>query len=151
MIFGPFARARHRRGAAVLVCVAIASGACSHQPPAAELGDQVKPIGSWLATLQMTSEAWSANSVPAHFARDTVEAAKAAMVKAASAAERSDAPPEVREPLRRLLADALRAARELAGALAHEDRRAAPLFAARFHALAARFDTWERQASGGQR
>ena len=129
--------------------VAVVFSACHQQPPAAKLAGQAKPVGSWLATLQMTAEAWTANSVPTHFARDTVAAAKKAIEKSADGARSSDAAPAVREPLRRLLDESQRAIGDFAAAIERGDRRAAPAQAARFHALAERFDAWERTATGG--
>jgi hypothetical protein len=136
--------------AAPWVLVAVALAACHQQPPAAKLAKQAEPVGSWLATLQMTAERWSANSVPTHFARDTTAAAKKEIEAAAEAARTSDAPPGVREPLRRLLAESHIAARALGDALERGDRRAAPALAARFHTLADRFDAWKQSATGGE-
>jgi len=123
---------------------------CHRQPPAVRLAEQAEPVGSWLATLQMTAEAWTANSVPTHFARDTVEAAKKEIEKAAGAARSSAAPRAVRDPLRSLLAESQRTTQELRAALERGDRRAAPALAARFRALADRLDAWEKRAAAGE-
>jgi len=120
--------------------------ACVSQSPAQKLVKDVEPTGSWLATLQMTAEKWSANSVPAHFARDTTKAAAKQLEKAAATADESPAPRALREPLRRLIAESRTAARDFQRVVAAGDRRRAGAVAARFHALGDAFDKWKQAA-----
>ena len=120
--------------------------ACGSQPPVQKLAKDAAPVGSWLATLQMTAEKWGANSVPAHFARDTAKAADKQLEKAASTADESPAPPAVRESLRRLIAQSRAATRDFRRSIAAGDRRAAAVAASRFHALGDAFDEWQQAA-----
>ncbi len=120
--------------------------ACVSQSPAQKLVKDAEPVGSWLATLQMTAEKWSVNSVPAHFARDTAKAASKQLEKAAAAADESPAPPALREPLRRLIAESRAAAGDFQRVVAAGDRRRAGAAAARFHALGDAFDQWKQAA-----
>jgi len=78
--------------------------ACNPQP--------VEQASSWVATLQLTGERWLGNSVPASFARATIDAA----VQALQSADRSDIAPQV--------AVARAAAGDMQNAIEKNDRRA---------------------------
>lgn len=120
--------------------------ACGSQPPAQQLAKDADPVGSWIATLQMTAEKWGANSVPAHFARDTAKSAAKQLEKAAKTADESPAPPSLREPLRRLIAQSRAATSDFQRVVAAGDRRGAAASAARFQALGDAFDQWKQSA-----
>ena len=125
--------------------------ACTAKTPAEKLVAAAEPVGSWLATLQMTAEKWGANSVPAHFARDTAKAAAKQLEKAAATADESPAPAAMREPLRRLLAESRAATRDFQRAVRVGDRAAAAAAASRFHALGDAFDKWKQAAETSSR
>jgi hypothetical protein len=122
--------------------------ACSSQSPTEKLAKTADPVGSWLATLQMTAEAWSENRVPTHFAQDTATAADKKLAKIAKEAAKSPAAPAVREPLRRLVDDAETATHALEALLDRGDRHAARAAAARLQALGDRFDAWKQSVEG---
>lgn len=126
--------------------LSILAVACGAQPPAQQLAKDAEPVGSWIATLQMTAEKWGSNSVPAHFARDTAKSAVKQLEKAATTAGESPAPPAVRDPLRRLIAQSRAATGDFQRLLAAGDRRRAGAAAARFHALGDAFDQWQQAA-----
>jgi hypothetical protein len=130
----------------LVAALSIFAFACSSQPPGQQLAKDAEPVGSWLATLQMTAEKWSDNSVPAHFARDTVKAAAKQLEKAAVTAEESPAPPALRDPLRRLIAQSQVATADFQRVVAAGDRRRAGPAAARFQALDDAFEQWKQSA-----
>src|SRR5581483_6385852 len=87
----------------VRTALAVAAGlclACSSQSPEEKLLDTAQTATSWVATLRMTGEQWTANSVPTSFVETTVEAAREDLKKEADDAASSKAPPEVRDPFR---------------------------------------------------
>jgi hypothetical protein len=120
--------------------------ACGTQPPVQKLAKDAEPVGSWIATLQMTAEKWGSNSVPAHFARDTVKSAAKQLEKAATTADESPAPPAVRDPLRQLITQSRAATSDFQRVIAAGDRRRASDAAARFQALGDAFDHWQQTA-----
>ena len=135
----------------LLGALAVPFTACTAKTPAEKLVAAAEPVGSWLATLRMTAEKWGANSVPAHFARDTAKAADKQLEKAAATADESPAPAALREPLRRLLAESRAATRDFRRAVRVGDRGAAVAAASRFHALGDAFDEWKQSADTSSR
>ena len=110
---------------------------CQKQSPDEELLKSAEPVASWLATLQMASEKWAANSAPSRFVRSTVQAADDSFEQAERDAERSKANPAIREPFRRLFADSRSACDELRRAAVADDRAAALPMTRRLAALQA--------------
>src|SRR4051794_3506495 len=94
-----------RCGAILALMAAAAIFACQHKSPEQELLDQVEPVGSWIATLQMAGEKWGTNSVPASFVRSSSKVARKAFATAAEEAAKSRARPVVRLPLRQLISE----------------------------------------------
>jgi hypothetical protein len=129
---------RRARGGLILVLTLIL--ACQPKSPEEQLLKAVQPVGSWLASLEMTGQKWSANSVPASFVRTTTAAAGKEIEKAAEEAAKSKARPELREPLRRLLAETRDASAGLSRAVDAGDRAAVTREVARLAALHARFE-----------
>jgi hypothetical protein len=128
--------------AVLMAAVAVAAallGACGKQTPEQDLLQKVEPVASWLATLQMTGEKWTANSVPATFVRTTAEAAGDAFEQAAQDGRDSQARPALRDPLRALISESRSAGDRLRSAAEADDPRAAPPVLRDLAALQARF------------
>jgi hypothetical protein len=123
--------------------------ACQSQSPEEELVQQARPAGSWLATLRWTGEQWAANSVPESFVRTTLDAAKKDFDQIADAAKKSQARPEVRQPLQGILDEGTAAGAALEKAVEADDRPGVTRQVARLAALQARFNAWQRQGQGG--
>src|SRR6185436_10386139 len=136
-----------RRGLAVLLA-AVTLLACQSEPPEKALWKKVQPVGSWLATLEMLGQKWEANSVPASFVRTTTSSAGDAFSTAAEEAAKSPARPEVRDPLRQLVAEAGAASDGLWHAVEANDRQAVAREVGRLAGLEARFEALQK-ASGG--
>jgi hypothetical protein len=119
--------------------LAIAFLACQQKSPEEELLKQAEPVGSWLATLQMAGEKWAANSVPTSFLKNSVSAAGKEFEKVGAQAAKSRARPEIREPLRSLIADSEAASAGLRRAVEANDRSGAAREVGRVAALHARF------------
>jgi hypothetical protein len=122
--------------------------ACQSKPPEEQLLKAAEPLGSWLATLEMAGQKWEANSVPASFVGSSVSAAGDQFDKISKEAAESEARPDLREPLRRLVAEAQNACDGLDRAVEAGDRRQVARQVARLGGLRARFEAWKR-ASGG--
>lgn len=114
--------------------------ACQSKSPEEQLLKTVQPVGSWLASLEMTGRKWSANSVPASFVRNMTAAALELIETASEEASKSAARPGLREPLRSLLADARDAGIGLRRAVDAGDRTAVAREVERLAALRARFE-----------
>jgi hypothetical protein len=120
---------------------------CRAQSPEADLVQQARPAGSWLATLRWTGEQWIANRVPKSFVQSTSAAARDDLDGIGEAARASRARPAVRLPLQRLLDDGKAAGGALERAVAAGDRPAAARQVERLAALQARFSDWQRQGA----
>ena len=140
--------ARRSRGGPLLILIAFLALSCQSKSPEEKLLKAVQPVGSWLASLEMTGQKWSANSVPASFVRSTSKAAHEAIAKAAEETAQSDARPELRDPLRALLAESGDAGDGLRRAVDAGDRPAVAREVGRLAALHARFEALV-QAQGG--
>lgn len=120
---------------------------CQAKSPEEDLMKKVEPVGSWLASLEMTGQKWASNSVPTSFVKSTTAVARKQLEKAAEEAGRSQARPEVRNPLQHILAEAQAANSGLRQAVAANDRRQLAQAVARLAGLRTRFDalqkTWE--------
>ena len=134
-----------RLGAVVAAVVLLA---CQSKSPEEKLLKSAEPIGSWLAALEMAGRKWAANSVPASFVRSSVSAAGDQFKKVAKGAATSETRPEVREPLRRLVADAEAAGEGLRRAVEANDRRQVAREVALLAGLRARFEAWKRAPGG---
>jgi len=108
---------------------------CQPQNPEKALLKSAEPVASWLATLQMTSEKWAANSAPSRFVRSTAQAADDSFEQAERDAEKSKADPALREPFHRLFADSRSACDQLQRAAVANDRAAALPIAQRLAGL----------------
>ena len=113
---------------------------CPSKTPEEQLLKAVQPVGSWLASLEMTGRKWSANSVPASFVRSATSAAKKEIDKASEDADRSTARPALRDPLRNLLAEAGDAGDGLRRAVDEGDRAGVAREVGRLAALHERFE-----------
>ena len=113
--------------------------ACQPKSPEEALLNKTEPVGSWLASLQMTGEKWAANSVPTSFVRNSVSAAKKAFAKVAEEAEKSDARPELRATVRGLVLEAASTGEGLQRAVEANDRGAVARETGRLSALQGRF------------
>jgi hypothetical protein len=131
-----------RRCRTVLVLAAVL--ACQHKSPEQELLDQVEPVGSWIATLQMAAEKWGANSVPTSFVKTTCKAADKDLDQAAEETAKSKARPEVRDPLRQLISQAQAAEAGLRKAAEANDRPGVSRQAGQLAALRRRFEAWKK-------
>ncbi|HEX3125843.1 MAG TPA: hypothetical protein VH394_00790 [Thermoanaerobaculia bacterium] len=123
-----------------LVLLLLLTG-CQSKTPEEELVKAVQPVGSWLASLEMTGRQWSANSVPASFVRSATKSADKEIEKASEAAEKSTARPGLRDPIRALLAEAKDAGDSLRRAVDQGDRAGVAREVGRLGALHQRFDT----------
>lgn len=123
--------------------------ACQPKSPEEDLMKKVEPVGSWLASLEMTGQKWAANSVPASFVKNITAVARKQIDKAAEEAAKSPARPEVREPLQKILAEASAASAGLRQAVAANDRRRLAQEVARLERLQARFEALQKAEEGG--
>jgi hypothetical protein len=137
---------RRARGGLILVLILVIS--CQSKSPDEQLLKTVQPVGSWLASLEMTGRKWSANSVPASFVRNMTGAALEQIETAAGETGRSSARPGLREPLRSLLGEARNAAIALRRAANAGDRPAAAREVGRLAALHARFEALAKAGKG---
>jgi hypothetical protein len=121
--------------------------ACSASSPEEKLLDAAKPAVSWVATLRMTGEQWSANSIPAAFVKATVDEARNDLAKVVDEAGKSPARPEVKLPLQRLLHEARAAGFGLGRAVEAGDRPGVARQVGRLAALQGELAAWQaRQA-----
>jgi len=132
-----------RRYRAIFLAAALFA-ACRHQTPEQDLADKADPAASWIATLQMTGEKWIANSVPTAFVKTTWQAAREDLQQAARDAADSKARPEVRDPLRRLIADTRTAGFSLLQATEANDRPGAARQASRLRDIQKQFEAWKK-------
>ncbi|HEV7784308.1 MAG TPA: hypothetical protein VGQ28_03160, partial [Thermoanaerobaculia bacterium] len=123
-----------RRYRAVFAALALLT-ACQHKSPEQELADKADPAASWISTLQMVGEKWTANSVPTSFVKTTWQAAREDLKQNAQDAAESKARPEVRDPLRRLIAETRAAGFSLLQATEANDRPGAARQAGRLAEL----------------
>lgn len=133
------------RGGPILLLLLIVG--CQSRSPEEQLLKAVQPVGSWVASLEMTGRKWSANSVPASFVRTTTAAARKEIEKAAEEAGKSNARPGLRDPIRKLLAEADDAGASLVLAVDRGDRSGVAREVARLAALHARFETLAKGAA----
>ena len=127
----------------VLALIASLCFACASKSPEEKLLDAAGPAASWIATLRMTGERWNANSVPASFVKATTAKARDELGSVAEEAERSPVRPEVRLPLRRLMAEARAAGSGLGRAVEAGDRPAVARQVDRLAALAGELAAWQ--------
>jgi hypothetical protein len=135
-----------RRCGAILVA-AMLFAACQHKSPEQDLLDKADPAGSWIATLQMAGEKWTANSVPTSFVKTTCKAADKDLDQAALEAAKSKARPGVRDPLRQLISQTQSSGKSLRQAAAANDRPEVARQAGRLAALRQRFEEWKKSVS----
>ena len=136
-----------RRARGGLILVLFLTLACQSKSPEEKLLKAVQPVGSWLASLEMTGQKWNANSVPASFVRTTTAAAQKTMEKASEEASKSNARPGLRDPLRSLLAEAVDSAKNLSHAVDAGDRATVAREVRRLADLRARFETLTKGAA----
>jgi hypothetical protein len=114
--------------------------ACQKKSPDEELLKNVEPVGSWLASLEMAGQKWNANSVPTSFVKNISSAARKELETAAEEADRSQARPELRNPLRQILSEAKGANAGLRQAVEANDRSRLAREVGRLEGLRARFE-----------
>ena len=134
------------RISAALVLAAVL--ACQPKPPEEELLKTVEPVGSWIASLEMTGQKWAANSVPTSFVRSITAAARTQLETAGEEAARSPARPAVRIPWQRLIAEAGSACAGLRQAVEVNDRGRLAREIGRLGALRARFAALRKAGEG---
>ncbi|HKH47980.1 MAG TPA: hypothetical protein VKM72_25255 [Thermoanaerobaculia bacterium] len=122
--------------------------ACQPKSPEEELLTKVEPVGSWIATLEMTGQKWTANSVPTSFVRNSTSAARKQLEKAAKEATKSPARPEVRLPLQRVIAEAEAASAGLRQAVEANDRPRLSRELGRLAGLRVRFAALRKAGEG---
>ncbi len=132
-----------RRYRAILIAATLFAS-CRHQTPEQELVDKADPAASWISTLQMTGEKWTANSVPTSFVKTTCQAAREELQQTAQDAADSKARPEVRDPLRRLIAGTRAAGFSLLQATEANDRQEAARQTSRLAGLRKQFEVWKK-------
>lgn len=130
-----------------LILVFALTLACQSKSPEEQLLKAVQPVSSWLASLEMTGRKWSANSVPASFVRSATAAARKEIEKAAKEAAKLNARPGLRDPVRKLLAEAGDANAALSRAVDAGDRAAVAREVGRLAALHARFEALAKGAA----
>lgn len=141
-------------GLRLLVRTALAAAlglclACSSQSPEEKILDTAQTTISWIATLRMTGEQWSANSVPTSFVATTVEAARGDLEQEADDAAKSKAAPDVRDPFRQIVTEARAVGKKLSQATEANDRPAVAREVARLAALQASLEALRKQHGGG--
>lgn len=122
--------------------------ACQAKSPEEDLMKKVEPVGSWLASLEMTGQKWATNSVPTSFVRNMTSAARKQLDKAVEEAGRSTARPGLRDPLRKILAEATAANAGLRQAVAANDRQRLAQEVARLAGLHTRFEALRMAEEG---
>jgi hypothetical protein len=138
------------RGGLFLILAALLALACQSKSPEEKLLKSVQPVGSWLASLEMTGQKWNANSVPASFVRNTTAAFLEEIDKAAEETSKSDARPALRDPLRGLLAEARDAGTGLRRGADAGDRAAVVRETGRLTALHDRFEALVKAQGGSE-
>lgn len=123
--------------------------ACQPKSPEEDLMKKVEPVGSWLASLEMTGQKWAANSVPTSFVRNMTSAARKQLEKASEEAAKSPARPTVRNPLQQVIAEARTANAGLRQAVEANDRRRLAREVARLGELHMRFEALRKAEEGG--
>ena len=139
------------QGALLFGALALAASlcfACVSKSPEEKLLDTAKPAASWIATLRMTGERWSANSVPASFVKATTAKARDELGSVAEEAEKSPVRPEVRLPLQHLMTEARAAGSELERAVEAGDRPAVARQVGRLAALEGELAAWQAGQEG---
>ncbi|HEY4594515.1 MAG TPA: hypothetical protein VIJ61_19000 [Thermoanaerobaculia bacterium] len=135
----------------VRTALAAAAGlclACSSQSPTEKLLDTAQTASSWIATLRMTGEQWAANSVPTSFVETTVKAARSELEQEADDAAKSEAPPGVRDPFRRIVTEAGDVGKKLSQAAEENDRAGAAREVGRLAALQEQLAALRKQNGG---
>jgi hypothetical protein len=127
----------------VVALTAVTLPACQKKSPEEDLLKKVEPVGSWLASLEMTGRKWLANSVPTSFAKNSLSAAGKAFDKAAEETAKSEAGPEVRARLGQLVSEARAAGAGLRRGIEAGDRGAVAREVGRLAQLHRRFDAIE--------
>jgi hypothetical protein len=138
-------RTAGRLAAALAAAVLLA---CQQKSPEEDLMKKVEPVGSWLASLEMTGQKWAANSVPTSFVRNITAVARKQLEKAAEEAGRSRARPGLRNPLRQILAEAQAANAGLRQAVAANDRRRLAREVSHLAGLHTRFEALRKAEEG---
>lgn len=135
---------RHTLAPMAVVLTALTLPACQKKPPEEDLLEKVEPVGSWLASLEMTGRKWLANSVPTSFVKNTLSAAGKAFDKAAEETAKSEARPGTRAPLGQLMAEARAAGSGLRRGIEAGDRGAVAREVGRLAELHRRFEVIEK-------
>jgi hypothetical protein len=150
IVFSPRLLVRNRpvRGGAMTLLAAVVLFACQQKSPEEDLLQKISPIGSWLASLEMTGQKWAANSVPASFVRTTVGTARKELDKAAEEAAKSKARPTVLSPVRQLVAEARAASDGLRKAVEANDRPGVAREVGRLAQLHDRFEALQKALGG---
>lgn len=119
---------------------AVAVLACQPKSPEEKLLQKAEPVGSWLASLEMAGQKWTANSVPTSFIRNSVAAARKELEKIGKEAAKSEARPELRAALRGLVSEARAAGTGLRRAVEANERGAVAREVGRLGTLRQKFE-----------
>jgi hypothetical protein len=131
-----------------VVCTAAVLLACPPKSPEDDLLKKVEPVGSWLASLEMTGQKWAANSVPASFVRNITAVARKQLETASEEASRSKARPAMRNPLQQILAEARAANAGLRQSVEANDRHRLAVEVTRLARLHTRFEALRKAWEG---
>ncbi|MFL6197154.1 MAG: hypothetical protein ACJ75H_23410 [Thermoanaerobaculia bacterium] len=134
-----------QRAPLLLILTALALLGCSSKSPDEELLDATRPLGSWVATLQWTAEAWTANRVPTSFVRNVVDSARDSLDKTREATAKAPIGPGERAPFAVAIAEARAAGSGLLQAVERADRAGAMRQAGRLAGLKKRIEALRRQ------
>lgn len=138
----------HRFGRLAAALAAAALLACQQKSPEEDLMKKVEPVGSWLATLEMSGQKWAANSVPTSFVKNATSAARKQLEKSAKEVTKSPARPEVRNPVRQVIVEAQTASAGLRQAVEANDRPRLAQEVARLAGLHTRFEALQKAVEG---
>lgn len=134
-----------QRAHLLAVLAAVALLGCSSKSPDEELLDATRPLGSWVATLQWTAEAWTANRVPTSFVRNIVDSARDNLDKTREATAKAPVEPGQRAPFASAIAEARAAGSGLLQAVERADHAGVMRQAGRLAALGKRIEALRRQ------
>ena len=130
----------------IVTAVLMAIG-CANRSADRQLADDLDPATSWIATLELSCDAWLANRAPASFVHSAIAPARKALTAAQSAMDRTGAAPRLRQTAAAEIRVATDAALELDRAVGRHDRAAVVRLRSRLAAAYAALHEIERKAT----